>query len=222
MLSSSHYSVRRETLDRDLAAAAAEMTGEVLEIGGGRTGRRGLFQPPTRNVSRWMFLDYERGRRPHVQADACALPFADERFDTVVCLEVLEYVWQADRAMLEFARVLRRGGTLILSTPFVHRVDADNDYWRFGEPALRRLAVDAGLTVSRIDAQGHALASAVNILRFVVSERSRRSRQLLSFLLAPLFNLLLALDASSARRWPALARFTTGYLMVATRAKGRL
>ncbi len=213
--------MRRQWLDRDLAVAASEMKGEVLEVGGGRAGRRGKFQPPAHHVSRWVFLDRERGRQPHVQADACAMPFADERFDTVVCLEVLEYVWHADRAMLECARVLKPGGSLVVSTPFVHRVDADNDYWRFGEPALRRLATEAGLTVRRVDAQGHALASAVNILRFVVSERGPWSRQVLSLLLSPIFSLLLALDGSSARRWPALARFTTGYVMIAVREEGR-
>lgn len=50
------------------------------------------------------------------QADAQALPFADRRFDTVVCQFGLMFVPDKGLALREMRRVLRPGGTLLLST----------------------------------------------------------------------------------------------------------
>jgi len=51
------------------------------------------------------------------QADAEALPFPDASFDHVVCLGVFEYLSTYDRGLEEIHRVLRPGGTAIISLP---------------------------------------------------------------------------------------------------------
>jgi len=50
---------------------------------------------------------------------ATALSLAGNSLDTVLCLEVLEHLPEGEdqRCLREFARLLRRGGKLILSTP---------------------------------------------------------------------------------------------------------
>ena len=50
------------------------------------------------------------------QANLEALPFADGEFDVVLCSQVIEHVLDADLALAELARVLRPGGTLVIST----------------------------------------------------------------------------------------------------------
>lgn len=52
-----------------------------------------------------------------VQADAGDLPFPEQSFDHVIAAEVLEHIPADGRAILEIARVLRRGGTLAVSVP---------------------------------------------------------------------------------------------------------
>jgi SAM-dependent methyltransferase len=55
-----------------------------------------------------------------LEADAVRLPFRDRSFDTVLFTEVLEHLpdRSAQReALREFARVLRPGGRLVLTTP---------------------------------------------------------------------------------------------------------
>jgi len=49
--------------------------------------------------------------------DVLALPFPDSRFDIVLCTEVIEHTPQPGTAIDELARVLRPGGTLVLTTP---------------------------------------------------------------------------------------------------------
>jgi len=51
------------------------------------------------------------------RADAEMLPFHDASFDHVVCLGVLEYLATYDRALEEIHRVLRPGGSAIISLP---------------------------------------------------------------------------------------------------------
>jgi len=52
-----------------------------------------------------------------VSADGGQLPFADQTFDLVACLEVLEHLEDDAKAVAEIARVLRPGGALIASVP---------------------------------------------------------------------------------------------------------
>lgn len=212
------YSVRRRYLDRDLQAESGFLAGRVLEIGCGRQGRRGRFRPPGDRVARWIYLDRSAARTPHICGDAASLPIRASAFDTVVCLEVLEYLWEPALALTEIRRVLEPGGTLLLSTPFLHRVDAADDYWRFTEPALRRLLSESGFDVIRCLTQGGAFAAAVGVLRYAVaSVRDGWFRRSLSVALRPFFAGLLGADAAAARRQPVLRTFTTGYLVIARR-----
>jgi SAM-dependent methyltransferase len=50
------------------------------------------------------------------QANLEALPFDDGEFDLVLCSQVIEHVLDADAGIAELARVLRPGGTLVIST----------------------------------------------------------------------------------------------------------
>ena len=46
------------------------------------------------------------------------LPFQDDVFDRVFMSEVLEHTWQRQRILNDCHRVLKKGGILIMSTPF--------------------------------------------------------------------------------------------------------
>jgi 2-polyprenyl-3-methyl-5-hydroxy-6-metoxy-1,4-benzoquinol methylase len=52
-----------------------------------------------------------------VRADVEHLPFRNVCFDTIFAGEIIEHVKNAFQALLEWRRLLRRGGTLILTTP---------------------------------------------------------------------------------------------------------
>lgn len=61
-----------------------------------------------------------RRRHPQVRVvggDVERLPFADGSFDAIVMLEVIEHTRSDAAAIAEIRRVLKVGGTLILSTP---------------------------------------------------------------------------------------------------------
>jgi SAM-dependent methyltransferase len=52
-----------------------------------------------------------------VNGDALQLPFPAETFDRIVVSEVLEHIWDDERALVEMVRVLRTGGRLAATVP---------------------------------------------------------------------------------------------------------
>lgn len=52
-----------------------------------------------------------------VNGDALDLPFPAASFDRVIVSEVLEHIWDDERALVEIARVLRPGGRLAATVP---------------------------------------------------------------------------------------------------------
>lgn len=59
-----------------------------------------------------------RGIEGHcIDASSEPLPFADESFDFVICLETIEHMMNPYYALIEMRRVLRLGGRLVCSVP---------------------------------------------------------------------------------------------------------
>ncbi len=60
---------------------------------------------------------YERGNVLFLQADGASLPFPDASMDLVVAFEVLEHMKDQAGLVRELARVVSRGGLVLISTP---------------------------------------------------------------------------------------------------------
>ena len=73
---------------------------------------------------------------PIVSGVATELPYPDESFDLVICIEVLRYLDQSDvqQALRELRRILRPGGTMFLT--MVNRYALDGFYLHY---SLRRM-----------------------------------------------------------------------------------
>jgi SAM-dependent methyltransferase len=72
-----------------------------------------------------------------IVSDIAAIPEPDASFDAILCSEVLEHVPDPVLAVKEFSRLLKSGGTLILTAPFCslthfapfHFSSGFNRYW---------------------------------------------------------------------------------------------
>jgi SAM-dependent methyltransferase len=87
-----------------------------------------------------------------VQADAADLPFPDRSFDAVFILDVLEHIEGDEVALKEVRRVLRFGGSLLITVPafmfLFGRQDRVSDHKRrYRRPALVKLVNGLGFEV---------------------------------------------------------------------------
>jgi len=86
-------------------------------------------------------IDIDPARKPDIVADVCDMNmFADQSVDVIFMVEVLEHVKTPQLALDEMHRVLKPGGRLFLSTPFILPIhDAPYDFYRYTQFGLAHL-----------------------------------------------------------------------------------
>jgi SAM-dependent methyltransferase len=85
------------------------------------------------------------------------LPLREQSFDTVLATEVLEHVEDAERAAAEIFRVLRPGGYLLATVPYLYPThEPPYDYRRFTHFGLQKLLERHGFCGVKVFAKGGA------------------------------------------------------------------
>ncbi len=81
------------------------------------------------------------------------LPFPDETYDFIQCMEVLEHLHHPERALAEFRRVARTGARLVISVPHPPEWFPNPGHVVEGYRAaeITRLVEDAGWRVVRVE-----------------------------------------------------------------------
>lgn len=141
----------RRGLREALAEVLPGLKGEVLDVGCGTKPYRDLV-----TASRYTGLDYDSPLRRETGAadvfyEGGRFPFSDEDFDGVLCTQVLEHVFTPEDFLGEIRRVLRPGGTLVLTVPFVwDEHEQPHDFGRYSSFGLRALLERTGFEVVRL------------------------------------------------------------------------
>lgn len=109
-------------------------------------------------VKEYVGLDGQQANGVDVVADAANMPFSDNKFDSIVTLDMLEHCKYPHQVFKECFRVTKPGGYLLAATVFnfpVHSVSGEcglgGDYFRFTNSALRFLSLDAGYEIVECD-----------------------------------------------------------------------
>lgn len=138
----------------------------ILDIGSGNSRYDRILKGGNTLVR----LDYPETNRhyevlPDVYGDACRLPFLPAKFDAVFLFEVLEHIKEYDLALREVFRVLKAGGVLYISVPFIYPIhDAPNDFRRFTIYGLRHELAKHGFEIVEETQHGNSLITALQIL----------------------------------------------------------
>ncbi len=136
-------------LERGVADVTRGLSGRrVLDVGCGVQPYRHLL------AGFALYVGFDSPSRPDSAGkadafgDATALPFTNGCADAVLCTEVMEHVPEPDTMLSEIHRVLRAGGSLVVSVPFTWQLhDEPHDYWRFTEFGLRVILERNGFEV---------------------------------------------------------------------------
>lgn len=83
------------------------------------------------------------------------LPWNDDTFDLITCLDVIEHVADDARALRELRRVCRPGGWLLVTVPAYQALwslhdEANHHYRRYSRASLRAAAAAGGWNVERL------------------------------------------------------------------------
>ena len=145
-----------------LTRVAPRAHGRLLDVGCGQRPYEHLFRP---YVSEYVGIEHEgtfehtnasqSDKKPDLYYDGKRLPFEDASFDTVLNVQVLEHTPHPALLVKEMGRVLKPGGTLLLSAPFQFRLHEEpHDYFRYSPHGLRTLCDAAGLEIIETLSQG--------------------------------------------------------------------
>jgi SAM-dependent methyltransferase len=113
------FYISRRGLLREVSALSRMVSGSVLDIGCGEKPYERLF-----HCDKYVGMELgsclnRQTKKADIFYDGKHIPAKDNFFDSVVMFEVLEHVFNADGLLKEVRRVLKPGGLLLMSVPFI-------------------------------------------------------------------------------------------------------
>ena len=146
------FIIRRGLIDgvRELSSFCQE--GKLLDVGCGNKPYEDLFK-----VDEYIGIDIEVSGHDHSSSkvdkfyDGKTIPFADEYFDNVFASEVFEHVFNIDELLREINRVLKHGGRLCFTCPFVwDEHEQPYDFARYTSFAVEHLLTTNGFKLVKL------------------------------------------------------------------------
>lgn len=143
--------VHLERFDREFAQLVPAGA-RVLDAGSGRSRYRHLFAH-----AQYESADFEQVKEKKYAAttyvcDLTRIPVEDERFDYVVCNQVLEHLPEPKAVMRELNRVLKTGGRILCTAPlFYEEHEVPYDFYRYTQFAHRYLFQESGFRIDRLE-----------------------------------------------------------------------
>lgn len=124
-----------------LSDFAPRLGGAVLDFGSGSKPYRSLLK----NCSSYVSLEYDtpvnRQRKvADIFYDGKTIPVHDQSYDAILSTQTLEHVPNPNIIVAEWSRVLKDGGLLLITVPFMWpEHEMPYDYQRFSSSGLRLL-----------------------------------------------------------------------------------
>lgn len=147
----SHLSIIREEEYKALRDITLE--GVILDVGG---GKRSEYHDLLKGTHSFYSINlYESAEPDQIVDIEFAFPFENEVYDHAICMNVLEHVFEFENVIRETARVIKKGGRMVIATPMIYKIHGSpDDYLRYTESALRRMALKYGFSVEIVKPLG--------------------------------------------------------------------
>jgi SAM-dependent methyltransferase len=197
------YFVRSSIL-RALTSQLPHFQGTFLDIGCGVQPYRSLITAAPSRVEHYLGMDLEGNPtagylkvQPERFWNGLHIPMEDASVDSAMATEVLEHCPDPAMVLSEAFRVLRPGGFLFLTVPFLWPLhDVPHDEYRYTPFAMERLLRNAGFGDVALTPLGGWSASLAQMLALwsVRSPMSPRGRKLSTRLTLPIVAYLLKRD----------------------------
>lgn len=140
------FFIARRGLAENIKQLSSEISGRILDVGCGTMPYKNFF-----NFSEYVGLEFDTGidkdkKVADYYYDGKTFPFQSEGFDSVICNQVLEHIFEPEEFLSEIFRVLKPGGKLLLTVPFTwDEHEQPFDYARYSSFGLKYLLEKSGL-----------------------------------------------------------------------------
>lgn len=128
--------------------------GSLLDLGCGNKPYKEWYEPLTTESTGCDAIQSDE----HVVDTVClatALPYEGNKFDTIFSTQVLEHVYDHHSMIKESFRVLKPGGSMILTVPFTWELHEEPyDFFRITKHGLKELFEEAGFEITYIKPNG--------------------------------------------------------------------
>ena len=141
----------RRPLNRFLKSISSDYENlDILEIGSGDVSINQSAEHIFTNAKLFVQTDVNKSYG-HKYLDITNEIQTEEKFDLVLCTNVLEHIFDVTSAIKNLNYLLKEKGHLVVSVPFIYPLhDEPKDFWRFTEHALNKLFSDFKiLTIKR-------------------------------------------------------------------------
>jgi ubiquinone/menaquinone biosynthesis C-methylase UbiE len=196
------YYVRRSILQA-LEVNLVKFQGVVLDVGCGIMPYRDLILKRNKSVTSYIGLDFENSLdpeyalgKPDLFWKGDVIPMEDNSVEIVLATELFEHCQEPEKVMIEILRVLKPGGVLFLTVPFLWNLHlVPYDEYRFTPFSLNRHLINSGFVDVKLKALGGLDASLAQMLGIWYQNRPMRpafKKFIGSFLLRIIKRLILA------------------------------
>ena len=150
---------------RVLSTHKSYLHGHLVDLGCGDVPYYEWYKDEVNKIT---CVDWSRGGHGTKHTDIFAdlnkpLPLTTESADCVLLTSVLEHIHEPELLLKEIQRILRKGGYLILSVPFLYHLHEEPfDYYRYTPHGLRHLAKKTGLGIISLTHYGGAFGVLVD------------------------------------------------------------
>ncbi|MBF4983624.1 class I SAM-dependent methyltransferase [Nonlabens mediterrranea] len=202
-ISLSYQNFERYIIRRSIQKAIDEnmnvLKGSFLDIGCGKMPYRDYIIENSQIASYYGIdiedaADYKTKYRIDAQWDGIKMPMENNQFDCAIATEVLEHCFEPQLVLNEAIRVLKPGGVLLFTVPFLWNLhETPHDHYRYTPFSLNKHLENSGFEKISIKSTGGWHASLAQFLALWVKRSPLRNsfRKPLYYLIKPLFNFLL-------------------------------
>ncbi len=168
------YHARKGLVD-GVRKYAHYLKGQLLDVGCGAKPYQELFQTDS-----YIGMDTDSSGHDHkdehidVYFDGKHFPFGDATFDSILCNQVLEHVFEPQLMLSEIHRVLRPGGYCLLTVPFIwDEHEQPYDYARYSSFGLRYIFEKNGFKVIEQDKLTKDVSAIMQLLNAYIYKLTR-------------------------------------------------
>jgi SAM-dependent methyltransferase len=185
------FYLARRGLYRSIKELGGYIVGKTLDVGCGKKPYEKLF-----NSSKYVGMDIENPGHSHVGEnidvyyDGGTFPFKKSEFDSVVTNQVLEHVLKPESFIREIKRVLKKGGYLLLTVPFVwDEHEKPNDYRRYTSFGIRDLLENNGFKIVKFHNSTCGIRAAIQLINELIYKKMTFRSKIVSIFFSTLLTI---------------------------------